>query len=227
MRFGFWAANVVATVRTACCGGLTASSPVGVFVQPAAGANAATWYETPNAAAPACSVGDDRERQDAAAREEVAEVDHRAPPGCVSATPTHSTEATFFPGALGGLLQVSACRMDAPEAGAVVEVRLTCAVEGVVRRAVLAGPGARCERVPADAGVGREGLDAAVFALTPLAIRSAYVGIAPSAAYRSMRSGRMPSEAKKMAFSVAGMLGALSGLAPKRPAPSTSTGRPR
>ena len=35
---------------------------------------------------------------------------------------------------------------------------------------------------------------------------SAYVGIAPSAAYRSIRSGRIPSEAKKIAFDVSGAL---------------------
>src|SRR5919204_2741355 len=44
--------------------------------------------------------------------------------------------------------------------------------------------------------------------LRPVAMRSAYVGITPSAAYPSMRSGRIPSEAKKIAFSVLGLVAA-------------------
>src|SRR3970282_1495209 len=54
MRVGFCAANVVATVRTVCFG-VAAGSPAGVFDHTAGSENAATSYQSPNAAAPASS----------------------------------------------------------------------------------------------------------------------------------------------------------------------------
>ena len=67
-------------------------------------------------------------------------------------------------GPLGGLEQ-RVCLEDARrrEAGGVVE-GVAGAVEGVVRRTVLAGPGARRERVPPHAGVRREALQQPVVA---------------------------------------------------------------
>src|SRR5262249_8797348 len=56
--------------------------------------------------------------------------------------------------------------------------------------------------------------------LRPVAIKSAYVGIWPAATYLSIRSGRIPSEAKKIAFEVSGA-SAGAGAAPDAEATAT------
>ena len=113
--------------------------------------------------------------------------------------PTHSTETTVLPARSAAWPMWSACRMPVvANARGVVEVALADPVERVVRRAVLARPGAGRERVPPDARVRREALEQAVLAgdalLHELAASSASL---PASAYLSTRSGRMPSDGEE------------------------------
>ncbi len=104
---------------------------------------------------------DRRRRQHAARREEVAEVDGRARDARVpAADPLDLRHLLPRPlrGRLKGVRLEDACVCEAGPAGK----RRTGSVEGVVRRAVLARPRSRRERVPADARVGREALREAV-----------------------------------------------------------------
>ena len=113
IRFGFCAANVEATLNDDCCGGLTASSPAGVLVQPEAGAKAATWYDTPKAAAPACSAAlsgaASTPRPEKKFRKSIT-----GPARLWVREPTHSTEATFLPARSAACWIVSAWRIEAP-----------------------------------------------------------------------------------------------------------------
>src|SRR5687768_11405961 len=111
-RLGFWAANVEATLREDCIGGL-AGSPTGTFVQPEAAAKAATWYETPNAAAPACHVAFNGEASTPRVEKKLRKSIVR-PARLWVREPTHSTEATFFPARSAACWIVSAWRMEAP-----------------------------------------------------------------------------------------------------------------
>src|SRR5919109_1635763 len=112
-RFGFWAANVVATDSEVCCGGATPSSPAGAFDHPEAGATAATWYETPKAAAPACSAGTAGVVRTPRAEKKLRK-SMTGPARLWVREPTHSTEATFRPWRSAACWIVSACRIDAP-----------------------------------------------------------------------------------------------------------------
>ncbi len=56
--------------------------------------------------------------------------------------------------------------------------------------------------------------------LTPVAMSFAYVGMSPLAAYVSIRSGRMPSAAKKTTFAAAGLAGGAGAFAATTPAGS-------
>ena len=106
---------------------------------------------------------------DPADSDERAEVDDRAlkrRSEIAGADPLHGDDRLAAP--LGRLPDVVGLQ-DAGrrKARGVVEVALTDPVERVVRRAVLARPRAGRERVPPDAGVGREALQEAVLALQP------------------------------------------------------------
>src|SRR5690606_25454298 len=97
--------------------------------------------------------GRDVVRRDPAAGEEAAEVDRRAVDLAVApAGPLDLRD--LLAAALGGLRDRLGLRDAWVEGGDAVVERLAVDVEGVVRRAVDAGPGARGEGVPAGAGVG-------------------------------------------------------------------------
>src|SRR4026208_2385543 len=83
-----------------------AGSPAGTFDQPVAGANPATRYEMPNAAAPACSVAFGVARTP---RPEKKLTKPAVGPGIPEfAPPTHSFCAAFFPARSAAAASVSA-----------------------------------------------------------------------------------------------------------------------
>src|SRR5262245_48777901 len=106
-------AGVVATVSAVCRGG-AAGSPAGTLVQPEAGVKDATWYEIPNAAAPACSSGTAGLASTPRVEKKLAKSTvGPAIPAC--APPTHSTWATFLPARSAAAAMVSACSTPGPE----------------------------------------------------------------------------------------------------------------
>ena len=71
------------------------------------------------------------------------------------------------------------------------------AVKGVIHNAVLSGEGAGRQRVPADAGIGRKGLNESILsAHAHFHQVQEQEGRKPCRAYDSIRSGRIPSATK-------------------------------
>src|SRR5919201_1044199 len=106
MRVGFCAAKVVAIVSVVSWAG-AAGSPGGTFVQPFAGAKLATWYEIPNAAAPACSSATAGAASTPRVEKKFAK--WRVGPAIPDwRPPTQSTCATFFPARSAAAASVSA-----------------------------------------------------------------------------------------------------------------------
>src|SRR6266511_4103156 len=173
---GFWAANVVATVSEVCFAGRVLA---GTFVQPDASEKLATWYESPKVAAPAASSGIDGAVR--TPRVEKKFVKSTVGPLIPAARPpTHSTCATFLPARSAALAMVSAWRTPAPENDVRLENR------SPVRWNVLLVEPCSPGYVP----VARVYQPTPVFGgnpcsrpfapSTPFAMRSAYVGMAPS-----------------------------------------------
>src|SRR6266516_489166 len=196
MRVGFCAAKDVATVRVVCCAGCVLA---GAFVQPEAGANAASWYEMPNELAPACSVAFRGEASTPRVEKKFAK-STVGPWMSAARPPTHSICATFLPLRSAAFAIVSACRTPVPEN----DVRFPKAsplrwnvlfVEpcspGYVPVAIVYQPtpvfGGKAWVIP-------------FCPSTPAARSAAYVGMAPASAYFAIRSGRMPSDENNKAF---------------------------
>src|SRR5919201_5001071 len=113
MRVGFCAAKVVAIVSVVSWAG-AAGSPAGTFVQPLADAKLATWYEMPNAAAPACSSATAGVVRTPRVEKKFAKSTvGPAMPDC--RPPTQSTCATFLPARSAAAASVSAWSTPAPE----------------------------------------------------------------------------------------------------------------
>ncbi len=158
----------------------------------------------PKAAAPACSVA----LTGAARTPRVEKKFVKSMVGPVMpelAPPTQSIWATFLPARSAAAASVSACR--APRAEN--DVRLLKA-PSPIRWYVLFVEPCSLGHVPViivyqptPVFGGKPG-SMPLSPRTPLAMRLAYVGMTPSAAYFSMRSGRMPSEAKKSALEASG-----------------------
>src|SRR5688572_11978544 len=119
--------------------------------------------------------------------------------------PTHSTDTTDLPARSAACWIVSAWRIEAPRL-----VRLLKLASPVRWKVLFVDP---CSPGPVpDARVyhptpvlGGKACVRPFSPFTPAAYIASYVGIAPSSTNRSTRSGRMPSEAKKIALSVLGL----------------------
>src|SRR6266540_149393 len=176
----------------------------------------------PNAAAPACSVAFSGAASTPRVEKKFAK-STVGPAIPAARPPTQSIWATFFPARSAALAIVSAWRMPAPEN----DVRFENA--SPVRWKVLFVEPCSLDHVPVaivyqpTPVLGGNACSMPLAPLTPSCISPAYVGMAPSAAYFSIKSGRIPSDENSSVFLAMPTTWALSARAVPVPSVITNT----